>query len=406
MEMSAADLHHNTKQYEALHEKDASYGTSSSYLLPYIIPLARDLSPQHILDYGCGKSTLVHDLARQLSAVGWRYDPAIPKVSAKPDGPFDLVLNTDVLEHIPETALDSVLQDIRRLSPNVIFHIPTRHALQILPNGANAHCTVKSSPWWLEKLAQHFDYVKVFRSLSNDEQFYVTWQISEASRSDLKRVYRQKRRENSMRKRKDYLKYYKKRLTCVFADKEDLRFGLLGKRVAVVGNAASLSESEYGTEIDQYDIVIRLNSCVIPHTRSHGLKTNWIATSVALSAGHLTRGHPDYVLWMNPRNETQMPLWLMDKPDQLFLLKARDVQQLHKQIGTKPTTGLRLLNLLRQLGGFTELMIYGFDFFQTHSNTNHITQEKARQDHDYSKEQHWVENWTQADKRVRLRQSL
>ena len=63
----------------------------------------------------------------------------------------DVVINTDVMEHIPAEDINEVLGHIKSLSNNVFFNISTRPANQKLPNGENAHCTVWSDEKWLRK---------------------------------------------------------------------------------------------------------------------------------------------------------------------------------------------------------------------------------------------------------------
>jgi len=65
---------------------------------------------------------------------------------------------------------------------------------------------------------------------------------------------------------------------------QDIYGDLRDKTVAVVGNARSLSQAEFGAYIDQADIVVRINSSPIPDQKSHGQRTTWIATSIPLSA--------------------------------------------------------------------------------------------------------------------------
>jgi 2-polyprenyl-3-methyl-5-hydroxy-6-metoxy-1,4-benzoquinol methylase len=45
----------------------------------------------------------------------------VPEFSAKPDRRFDLVISTDVLEHIPEESIDEVLKDIFNYSDQWVF---------------------------------------------------------------------------------------------------------------------------------------------------------------------------------------------------------------------------------------------------------------------------------------------
>jgi 2-polyprenyl-3-methyl-5-hydroxy-6-metoxy-1,4-benzoquinol methylase len=148
------------KQYASLHA-GSEYGTTSYKLLPRIMPEIYELRPKSILDYGCGQSRLIDLIDNSGQTQTYRYDPSIEEIARKPVSSVDLVLNTDVLEHIPEEDLDDVLADIRGLSSNVFFSISTVPAQQILPSGENAHCTVKPHSWWKQKLEKHFDNVEL-----------------------------------------------------------------------------------------------------------------------------------------------------------------------------------------------------------------------------------------------------
>jgi len=100
-----------------------------------------------ILDYGCGKGKL---------GIGKRYDPGIPDFSADPD-PADLLVCTDVLEHIEPEYLDDVLNHMAsKMKHAGYITIGCGPAAKKLPDGRNAHLIVKPPAWWLEKLAEYF----------------------------------------------------------------------------------------------------------------------------------------------------------------------------------------------------------------------------------------------------------
>lgn len=111
-----------------------------------------------VLDYGCGKARAwqTYNLQKMwnLQHVDL-YDPAVSEYSKKPQRPSDLVLCVDVLEHIPESALDQVLDELAFFTNKILFvNISTRPANKQLPNGMNAHLNVKSKDWWQKKLQQ------------------------------------------------------------------------------------------------------------------------------------------------------------------------------------------------------------------------------------------------------------
>jgi hypothetical protein len=161
------------KQYESIHGS-TKYGATSYKLLPRILPEVFELSPESILDYGCGQSRLIDLLDPSGKIATYRYDPSIKEISDIPIESVDMLLNTDVLEHIPEGDLDDVLQEMKILSDNVFFSICTVPAERILPSGENAHCTVRPASWWEKKLLVHFPYVEL---ISKNRKRYLckTW---------------------------------------------------------------------------------------------------------------------------------------------------------------------------------------------------------------------------------------
>lgn len=158
MKITAKDL---IKQYEIFHSQ-RTYGFHSITLLGPLLPIVKRIKPGSILDYGCGRSKLADSLKYDQKVKIYRYDPAIPEYSEKIDFRVDLVLCTDVLEHVLEEEIDNTLLELKKISDNVIFKISTRPAVKHLPNGMNCHCTVKPKRWWINKLKKHFKKIVVF----------------------------------------------------------------------------------------------------------------------------------------------------------------------------------------------------------------------------------------------------
>ena len=142
------------EQYSSLHSSK-DYGVTGHYFWPHIQACIIDLKPDSLLEYGCGQSSLVDELDYE-DAVYNRYDPAIPKFSEINVQNVDFIINTDVLEHIPEDDLGDVLKHMNSLSANVFFNIATGPAKHILPNGQNAHCTIWTADKWLAKIQEYF----------------------------------------------------------------------------------------------------------------------------------------------------------------------------------------------------------------------------------------------------------
>lgn len=112
--------------------------------------LIAEFSPATILDYGCGENRLAESL-KPIRVSG--YDPGIPE-RAKMPKPCDLVVCTDVLEHVEPEKLDAVLDHLYRITGRVgYFVISTKPANAVLPDGRNAHLSVHPADWWRQKLA-------------------------------------------------------------------------------------------------------------------------------------------------------------------------------------------------------------------------------------------------------------
>ena len=161
-------------QYAELHRAGA-YGNTSLKRIARIRPLVRELDPASILDYGCGQSSLVDHLALRASTMLYRYDPAIPEIAEIKAAHVDMIVCTDVLEHIPEADLPDVLHHIAALSSHVVFGIDTTPSEQQLPDGSNAHCTVRPAAFWHGLLRGHFDAVVRLHSSRSSKCWFKTW---------------------------------------------------------------------------------------------------------------------------------------------------------------------------------------------------------------------------------------
>ena len=116
-----------------------------------------------ILDYGSGKG-------RQYDARGVRletgeevesiidywgvdhvhcYDPSLPGFSKLPREKFHGVISTDVLEHCPEEDMAWIVDEMFGFATRFVYAtIACYPAVKRLPNGENAHCTIRPPEWW------------------------------------------------------------------------------------------------------------------------------------------------------------------------------------------------------------------------------------------------------------------
>lgn len=117
-----------------------------------------------MLDYGCGKGQQygtmpIADSTGKIVAQNMKefwgvdeitlYDPGYKKHWTLPKGQFDGVVSTDVLEHIPVEDIPWVVEEQFSYAKKFVFaNIACYPALATLPDGSNAHVTVKNPEWW------------------------------------------------------------------------------------------------------------------------------------------------------------------------------------------------------------------------------------------------------------------
>lgn len=151
------------EQYARLH-RDTHYQKHGwSRFAPLADLAVLELNAKTVLDYGCGGGVLLRHLAQLPGVSVYGYDPAVPEYATMPIKNADIVLCTDVMEHIPECDVNDVLSDIREISKFAFFNIalvpPRNKACPNLPDGSPLHCTLRSAEWWQDKIMEHFDNV-------------------------------------------------------------------------------------------------------------------------------------------------------------------------------------------------------------------------------------------------------
>ena len=130
------------------------------------------------LDYGCGKSNLSEIFEAKFNIKSYKYDPAIPEFSKlNKNLKVNLIANCDVMEHIPENEIDKMFEEMFRISDNVFFNIYLKEAETILPNGENAHCTIKPINWWKNKIIRHFGKANIVYTSYKNSVCIITWDI-------------------------------------------------------------------------------------------------------------------------------------------------------------------------------------------------------------------------------------
>lgn len=164
--------------YRRLHaegEKHLGLSPERTYpgvsLLPHVRRI-KDLidktGARTVLDYGCGKASQydisglnIPNLGRIESIIDYWdvdevicYDPCVPRFERLGDEPADGVISTDVLEHCPEEDVPWIVAEMFAHARKFVFaNIACYPAKARLPNGENAHCTIRPIEWWQEVFA-------------------------------------------------------------------------------------------------------------------------------------------------------------------------------------------------------------------------------------------------------------
>ncbi len=142
------------------HEEKETWGTSGVLHLKKVLDLIHSTGSKSVLDYGCGKGTLGEKVKDSIEIDWTDYDPAIRGKRVKKK--CDLVVCTDVMEHVEEEFVDAVLSDISELSNVAYVHIACGAAGEILADGRNAHITQRSIEWWQDMVEKNMDGTKEY----------------------------------------------------------------------------------------------------------------------------------------------------------------------------------------------------------------------------------------------------
>jgi hypothetical protein len=151
-----------TDEYLALqrqmHAAPKGYGGKGDKWADVVEGIVKDHAIGSVLDYGCGQGSLGRELAKRGIKIE-EYDPAIRGKDKAPKG-AELVVTTDVLEHVEPDRIDDVLDHLRSLTKLMIFAvIATGPAGKHLPDGRNAHILLRDRPWWHEQFGKRFNFV-------------------------------------------------------------------------------------------------------------------------------------------------------------------------------------------------------------------------------------------------------
>lgn len=140
-----------------------------------------------------------------------------------------------------------------------------------------------------------------------------------------------------------------------------------GKTVAVVGNATSIIQRNYGKEIDQAQVVVRINRGgyrFVEFVDKMGTRLDvWCMQNVKQNKKFFDKPHT--------RNVHKMQMDTIEvSPNSIDLVdlvyNSNDCLVLSKNLSKKPSTGLRVLDYVYRANP-KEMFVYGFDWKETFS---------------------------------------
>lgn len=133
------DMHNTNKKWGSEFKK-----TPIPLLLKQTID---NYKPKSILDFGCGKGFLSKKIQQEYPEIlvtGWD-----PSFDYDLTGNYDMIISTDVLEHVEPEHLKTTLDDLKQRTNIVQYHlIACYSAVAILPDGRNAHLSILTPDEW------------------------------------------------------------------------------------------------------------------------------------------------------------------------------------------------------------------------------------------------------------------
>jgi hypothetical protein len=152
-----------------------------------------------------------------------------------------------------------------------------------------------------------------------------------------------------------------------FIDLVSFKNFIKDKKIALVANSSDLLNYKNGEDIDNHDIVIRFNSFKLDSEYT-GEKTT-IHASIYLQDINLDYFVPIRIIVCNNVSKWVNTLKTINKYDQTFILKYNHPSILNIDYKKPLTTGLNTLITLIKIGGYKQIDMYGFTFYNGGKNS-------------------------------------
>ncbi len=154
---------------------------------------------------------------------------------------------------------------------------------------------------------------------------------------------------------------------------EEIEKFLSNKSVAIVGNARSIFDKNFGNDIDNHDVVVRFNRGFPENIESQGSKTDILILACELTKKEIEIYNPKYVI---------NRLACYSNPTKLHFEKSY-LNEISKGLNANASSGLLSIEWCLK-NNVKSIDLYGFDFEKTPTYYN---PEGYKTKHNYSSEE-------------------
>lgn len=119
-----------------------------------------------VLDYGSGQGMMEKHILSTVTDrefIWTNYDPGQPGIDKRINQDYDLIISSDVLEHVEPEEIDETIAWMHKWGRSQYHHIAASTTGLWLPDGRNAHLIIEGLEWWANKF-EHPDWITMWKT--------------------------------------------------------------------------------------------------------------------------------------------------------------------------------------------------------------------------------------------------